>query len=72
MNLYGSQLSRYNDTKNMELLYVIWRKSIRKISHCNLLHHINSCDPIDNIMEKRCIKFIWNLINSDSFYLIAL
>ena len=52
----------------MELLYVTWRKSIRKIwkisprSHCNLLHHIN--DPIDNIMEKRCIKFIWNLMNS--------
>ena len=50
----------------MELLYVTWRKSIRKIwkispiSHCNLLHHINSCDPIDNIMEKRCIQFIWN------------
>ena len=35
-------------------------------SHCNLLHHINSCDPIDNIMEKRCIQFIWNLMNSDT------
>ena len=72
MNLYGSQLFRYNDIKSMELLYVTWRKSIRKIwkisprSHCNLLHHINSCDPIDNIMEKRCIKFIWNLMNSDT------
>ena len=69
MNLYGSQLFRYNDIKSMELLYVIWRKSIRKISprfHCNLLHHINSCDPIDNIMEKRCIQFIWNLMNSDT------
>ena len=72
MNLYGSQLFRYNDIKSMELLYVTWRKSIRKIwkisprSHCNLLHHINSCDSIDNIMEKRCIKFIWNLMNSDT------
>ena len=43
MNLYGSQLFRYNDMKSMELLYVTWRKSIRKIwkisprSHCNLL-----------------------------------
>ena len=40
MNLYGSQLLRYNDIKSMELLYVTWRKSIRKIckisprSHC--------------------------------------
>ena len=72
MNLYGSQLFRYNDIKSMELLYVTWIKSIRKIwkisprSHCNLLHHINSCDPIDNIMEKRCIQFIWNLMNSDT------
>ena len=71
MNLYGSQLFRYNDIKSMELLYVTWRKSIRKIwkisprSHCNLLHHINSYDPIDNIMEKRCIQFIWNLMNND-------
>ena len=72
MNLYGRQLFRYNDIKSMELLYVTWRKSIRKIwkissrSHCNLLHHINSCDPIDNITEKPCIKLIWNLMNSDT------
>ena len=74
MNLYGSQLFRYNDIKSMELLYVTRRKSIRKIwkisprSHCNLLHDINSCDPIDNnfIMKKRCIKFIWKLMNSDT------
>ena len=72
MNLYGSQIFRYNDIQSMELLYVTWRKSIRKIwkisprSHCNLLHHINSCDPIDNIIEKRCIKCIWNLMNSDT------
>ena len=76
MNVYGSQLFRYNDIKSMDLLYVTWRKSIRKISprsHCNLLHPINSCDPIDNILEKRCIQFIWNLMNSDiPFYLIEL
>ena len=71
MNLYGSQLFRYNDIKSMELLYVNWRKSIRKIwkisprSHYNL-HNINCCDPIDNIMEKRCRTFMWNLMNSDT------
>ena len=66
MNLYGSQLFRYNDMKSMELLYVrkIWKISPR--SHCDLLHHINSYDPIENTMEKRCIKFIWNLMNSDT------
>ena len=42
------------------------RNIISPRSHCNLLHHINSCDPIDNIMEKRCIQFIWNLMNSDT------
>ena len=52
----------------MKLLYVTWIKSIRKKwkisprSHCNLLQHINSRDPIDNIKEKRCMQFIWNLI----------
>ena len=72
MNVYGSQLYIYNDIKSMELLYVTWRKSIRKLwkisprSHCNLLHHNNSYDPIINIMEKRCIQFIWNLMNSDT------
>ena len=40
----------------------IWKK----IYHYNLLHHINSSDPIDNIMEKRCIQFIWNLMSSDT------
>ena len=59
----------------MELLYVTWRKSIRKKwkisprSHCNLLHHINSWDHINNIMEKRCIQFILNIMNSDTILL---
>ena len=34
-------------------------------THCSLLNHINNCDPIENVMEKCCIKFIWNLLNSD-------
>ena len=68
MNMYGSQLLKFNDMKAMESLYIGWRKSIRKIwkipyiTHCNLLHHINDCKPIDFIMESRCIKFMWNLL----------
>ena len=27
MNMYGSQLFRYNDRKTIDLLYVAWRKS---------------------------------------------
>ena len=54
----------------MELLCVTWRKSVRKIwkisPHCNLQHHINSYDPIDNIIKKRCITCIYNLMNCDT------
>ena len=32
--------------------------------HNSLLHTINNCLPIDLLLEKRCIKFIWNLFNS--------
>ena len=28
------------------------------------VHTINNCLPIDLQLEKRCIKFIWNLFNS--------
>ena len=57
--------------KNIDLLYVAWRKFIRNIwkisprTHCSLLSHINNCDPIENVTERRCIKFILNLLNSD-------
>ena len=31
-----------------------------------LLHLINLCLPIDVTLEKRCIKYIWNLINGEN------
>ena len=31
---------------------------------CLLIHAINNCLPISLLLEKRCIKFIWNLFNS--------
>ena len=72
MNVYGSQLFRYNDIKSMELQCYLEKINLKisPRSHCNLLHHINSCDPIDNIMEKRCIQFILNLMNSDTILFI--
>ena len=27
--------------------------------------HINQCYPIDITLEKKCIKFIWRLMNSE-------
>ena len=49
-----------------------WRKAIRRIwklpyrTHNNLLHLINLCLSIDVTLEKRCIKYIWNLINGEN------
>ena len=31
-----------------------------------LVNFINMCNPIVNILENRCIKFLWNLLNSDN------
>ena len=70
MNVYGSQLWCFNDHKSINRFYVAWRKTIRRIwhidkrTHNSLLHTINNCLPIDLLLEKRCIKFIWNLFNS--------
>ena len=70
MNVYGSQLWCFNDHKSINRFYVAWRNTIRRIWHIDkrmhnsLLHTINNCLPIDLLLEKRCIKFIWNLCNS--------
>ena len=62
MDLYGSQLWNYG-TGYPETVYVAWRKVARLIwklpfrTHCNLLHTINNCYPIEFILEKRCVNF---------------
>ena len=49
-----------------------WRKAIRRIwklpyrTHNNVLHLINLCLPIDATLEKRSIRYIWNLINGEN------
>ena len=69
MNLYGSQMWRYND-KTTRSFYTCWRKAIRRLynilyrTHNILVHHIINSYPIDVVLEKCCIKYIWNLINS--------
>ena len=68
-NLYGSQLWDYG-TGYPETFNVAWRKVTRLIcklpfrTHCNLLHTINNCYPIEFIIEKRCIKFLHFCISS--------
>ena len=71
MNLYSCQTWRFNNKKHLKAIHVAWRKCIRRIwklnskTHNDLLHHINNCLPIEILLEKRCIKFIYNIINSE-------
>ena len=70
--LYGIPLWRYNNHYNIERFSLSWRKAIRRlwkipyITHNALVHHINICNSIVSILEKRCVKFLWNLLNSDN------
>ena len=72
MNVYGSALWRYNNHSNIEKFCVSWRKIVRRLwkipyrTHNSLVHLINKCDSINCILEKRCVKFLWNLFNSDN------
>ena len=74
MNLYSCQTWRFNNDKHLKAIHVAWRKCIRRIwklnskTHNDLLHHVNNCLPIEILLEKRCIKFIYNIINSEYSY----
>ena len=70
MNIYGSQIWPYS--KNCpSKFYISWRKAIRRLwkipyrTHNKFIHIINNCMPIDITLEKRCIKYLWNMINSN-------
>ena len=70
MNLYSCQTLRFNNKKHLKAIHVAWRKCIRRIwklnsiTHNDLLHNINNCLPIEILLEKWCIKFNYNIINS--------
>ena len=55
----------------LEVFNVAWRKSlssvwrISNVTHNNLLPFIHNCHPIEVILEKRCITFVWSLYNSN-------
>ena len=71
MSMYSRNLCRLNNGRNLIPLYTAWRKSIRHVwrldrkTHNNVLHYINNCLPIEIIFERRCIKFIHNIISSE-------
>ena len=71
LDAYGSQLWPFYN-KLCDVYYCAWRKIIRKLwslpfkTHCRFLHVINDSLPIDIILEKRCLKFIWSCINSSN------
>ena len=72
MNIYGSTQWKYNSHSIVDNFCVSRRKIVRRLwktpyrTHNSLVHQINNCDYIDCILEKRCVKFLWNLFNSDN------
>ena len=71
MNVYGSQLGVIMILEHaVERFHTAWRKTIRRIwridkrTHNLLIHAINNYLPISLLLEKKIIKFIWNLFNS--------
>ena len=72
MNIYGSTLRRYNNHSNIDNFCVSWRKIVRRLwktpyrSHNSLVHLNNNCVSIDCILEKRCVKIVWNLFICDN------
>ena len=72
MSIYGSQLFKLYDKNSVNCIYVAWRNAItkiwkiRNISHCRLLPYINDCNYIDSILERRCIRCLYNIFNSEN------
>ena len=70
MNVYGALLWCFNDYKSVERVYIAWRKTIKiiwrldKRAHNVFTNLINGCLPINLMLEKRCIKLVWNFFNS--------
>ena len=70
MNIYGSQIWAYSKDCPSKF-YISWRKAIRRLwkipyrTHNKFIHIINNCMPIDITLEKWCIKYLWNMINSN-------
>ena len=70
MDVYGSQLWNFNE-KYVNEFYIAWRKIIRKIwglpynTHNKFIHIVNNCLPINLILEKEIMSFIFSIIISN-------
>ena len=70
--LYMEVNCQIYDKNSVNYIYVAWKKAIRKIwkipniSHCRLLPYINDRNYIDSILERRCIRFLYNIFNSEN------
>ena len=42
----------------------VWK--LPNLTHCTLLPVITNCLPLNIILEKRLLKFIWTIINSET------
>ena len=42
----------------------VWK--LPNLTHCNLLSIITNCISLNIIIEKRLLKFIWSIINSEN------
>ena len=69
--IYGCQTWKYNGNY-LDKFCTTWRKAIRRVwkmtyrTHNKLVHLINKSCPINTVLEKRNIKFIWTLINNQN------
>ena len=70
MNVYGCQLWKFYD-KHINTCFTPWRKAIRRICkipfrrHNKLVHLIKCSHDNAIILEKRCIKQSWKLLNNE-------
>ena len=47
----------------------VWK--LHNLTNCNILPVITNCLPLDIILEKRLLKLIWSIINSENVLLIV-
>ena len=72
MSMYGSQLWNLGSPKMMELLYIAWRKCVRRTfalpynTHCNLLSNIAQDTSVDFKLQQHFCKFIQNAYASNN------
>jgi len=70
LSVNGSQLWDYS-SNHVEKFYVAWRKAVRwiwnlsNITHCNLLSSLHGSLPIDVLLEKRAVKMVKSMCQSE-------